>query len=219
VKLNLSCLIELLKLRSKENFKTGHTESGVADLVNSHSVGLRHQNLRIHRDLAAKKQKMKDSTNNSLNDSFTDLFALTSDEVNDNLEFKKPSYPGWLKGLPPEWTIIQITESWRGRGASNLLGGAPGLKSLPYLTFVRFPCGGRRGSTIVKELEKPAGEIAGGGLLSELNSILEGNSTVNKDYRGNLEQYWKVKQEHHNQLKVHNSNRVLIGSSRISLQN
>ena len=174
MKLNLSCLIELLKLRSKENFKTGHTESGVADLVNSHSVGLRHQNLRIHRDLAAKKQKMKDSTNNSLNDSFTDLFALTSDEVNDNLEFKKPSYPGWLKGLPPEWTIIQITESWRGRGASNLLGGAPGLKSLPYLTFVRFPCGGRRGSTIVKELEKPAGEIAGGGLLSELNSILEG---------------------------------------------
>lgn len=196
-------VIELLKLRSQDSLKTGLVESGVADLVNSHSVGLRHQNLRIHRDLSSKKQKLKDPNNGSQNDSFTDLFAAANDEVNDNLEFGKPSYPDWLKGLPPEWTVVQITESWRGKEASNLLGGVPGLKSLPYLTFIRFPCGGRQGSTIVKELEKPAGEIAGGGLLSELNSILEGNSTVNKDYRGNLEQYWKVKQEHHNQLKVH----------------
>jgi hypothetical protein len=35
-----------------------------------------------------------------------------------------------------------------------------------------------------------------------LHSILEGNRTVNKDFRGNRDMYWKLKQEHHDQLKV-----------------
>ena len=45
---------------------------------------------------------------------------------------------------------------------------------------------------IVNELDKPTGEIIGEGLLS----ILEGNNSFNKDLRGNLQEYGKVKQKH-----------------------
>ena len=118
------------------------------------------------------------------------------------MEYVKPFYPQWLDHLPAEWTIVQITEPWSGKEALNLLGEPPGLKNLPDLTFVRFRCGKQKGSTIVKELDKPVGETVSRGLLVKLNSILEGNTRVNKDYRGNFQEYWKVKQEHHNQLKV-----------------
>ena len=76
------------------------------------------------------------------------------------------------------------------------------MKSLPDFTLVHFPCGKLKGSLIVHELDKPVGEIVGGGLLSELDSILEGNTRVVKDFRINLQEYWKVKEEHHNRLKV-----------------
>ena len=55
---------------------------------------------------------------------------------------------------------------------------------------------------IFDELDKPVREIVGGGLLSVLNVIFEGNTTVCKDYRDNFQEYWKVEQEHHDQLKV-----------------
>ena len=185
----------MLKLRSLQHGKAGDVHSQVADLVNSHGVGLRHQNLRIHADIVNRKKKSK-------NESFQDLFEESTDQVKENLEFVKPSFPQWLDHLPHEWTIVQITESWSGKEALNFLGGRPCLKSLPDLTFVRFPCGKRKGSLIVHELDKPVGEIAGGGLLTELDSILEGNTRVGKDFRGNLQEYWKVKEEHHNRLKV-----------------
>ena len=66
--------------------------------------------------------------------------------------------------------------------------------------FVSFSSGKPRGSTIVFELDKPVGEIVSRGLLSELDSILEGNTSISKDYHCNFQEYWKVKQEHHNQL-------------------
>ena len=164
-------------------------------MVNTHSVGLRHKALNIQREIIMKKQKNK-------NNSSEDLFECSSDRYEKCLEFGKPTYPMWLDFLQPEWTVIQITESWRGKQGSKLLGGPPGYTNLPTLTLIRFPCGKRQGSILVKELDKPSGEVVGGGLLNELNSILDGNRRVNKDYRGNVGQYWKVKQEHHNQLKV-----------------
>ena len=74
------------------------------------------------------------------------------------------------------------------------------VQTLPKLAMVRFR-GSRAGATITNTLDNPAGEVRGS-LLAELNSILEGNRLVNKEFRGNRAEYWKMKQEHHDQLKV-----------------
>lgn len=74
------------------------------------------------------------------------------------------------------------------------------VQSLPKLAMVRFP-GSRSDAMLTSTLENPAGEVRGS-LLAELSSILEGNRLVSKEFRGNREQYWKMKQEHHDQLKV-----------------
>ena len=81
------------------------------------------------------------------------------------------------------------------------LGGPPSVKSLPNLLIVRFPCGPNEKVLVTDELKCPP-RIEGGGLLNELSVILEGNRTANKDFRGNRDMYFKVKQEQHNQLKV-----------------
>lgn len=78
-------------------------------------------------------------------------------------------------------------------------GPPPSICGLPNLLITRMA---GHSPACVKVLPRPATNLACGNLLTELNSILEGNRSVNREFRGNREQYWKLKQEHHDQLKV-----------------
>jgi len=80
-------------------------------------------------------------------------------------------------------------------------GPPPSVQSLPKLLLARFS-GRHPGNVLTNILENPIGEVRCS-LLAELNSILEGNRLVNKEFRGNRDQYWRLKQEHHDQLKVY----------------
>lgn len=194
-------IIDLLKHRSKLLFCQGDIENGVSLISNSHSLGLRHKTLNIHHNLIGKKKE----PNLSSLDMFDEVLdnQIDNQELENCLKFQNIlAYPHWLKELPPEWTVVQITEVRRGKEMIKDLGGPPSLKSLPNLLIVRFPCGSDKKVLVTDELECPPRGIEGGGLLNELDAILEGNRRVNEDFRGNRDMYFKVKQEHHNQLKV-----------------
>jgi len=92
-------------------------------------IGLRHQDHGIH---AGKVNRNKESEN----ESFQDYFEESTDTVQKNLEFVKPSYGPftcWMDHCSDNWII------WSGKEALNFLGGPPCLKSLLDLTFVCFP--------------------------------------------------------------------------------
>ena len=185
---------DLLKHRSKQFFRNGEDESGVFHLCSAHSVGLRHKTLNVHHNLISKK---KETATEKLQ-----IFGKDELEMDDCLQFGKITAPDWLKQLPSEWTVVQITELMKGKEMMKELGGPPCSRSLPSLVLTRLPCGPQPRALITSDLEAPTQGIESGGLLSELNSILEGNRRAYKDFRGNREMYFKVKQEHHNQLKV-----------------
>ena len=120
-----------------------------------------------------------------------------------SFHFTKSSYPTWLSRLPPEWIVVQISEIWDSRESLNMvgIGPPPQIHSLPKLVITRVN-GGQSGAFLSRILDRPSGSISGGSLLAEFKSILEGNRSINKDFRGSRDQYWKLKQEHHDQLKV-----------------
>lgn len=127
----------------------------------------------------------------------------TANQLDHSFNFIKISYPAWLSRLPSEWTVVQISEIWGSHEALKMVGfGPPSLiHSLPKLIITRVS-GGQTETFLSKILEHPSGSISGGSLLAEFKSILEGNRSINKDFRGSRDQYWKLKQEHHDQLKV-----------------
>jgi hypothetical protein len=199
IMLLLSSFIELQKQKAEKLLKDNEFHNGFAHLVDSHCVSLRHAAVNAHRDKLAKKKISKSNT-----------VALEGNEdskaihqLDQSFQFTKANFPKFLYSLPPEWTIIHISEIWQGYESLKMQGfGPPPIAySLPKLIIARFH-GGHTGSLLTKFIDQPAGGLSGESLLAELHSILEGNRTVNKDFRGNRDMYWKLKQEHHDQLKV-----------------
>ena len=164
-------------------------------MVESHSVGLPHAALSSQRERALQRKpfsQVADSTSK----------LIVNKEFETCMDFGKIQFPSWLGSLPSEWTVVQVTEIWHGCESIKMLGygSPPMIKNLPNLIMVRFS-GNKVDSLLTHTLERPAGEVRGS-LLAEMSSILDGNRLINKEFRGNRDQYWKLKQEHHEQLKV-----------------
>ena len=193
----VSFFSELQKWQALKRLQNNESHEGFAHLVDAHCVALRHAAINAIRDKQAKRKLGKTNI----------LSSEEDEEFNSNqtfcFHFSKTSFPTWLSELPHEWTVVHISEIWHGYESLRMLGFGPPpfVYSLPKLAIVRFHSGSPD-TFITKILEKPSGGISGGSLLAELKSILEGNRSVNKDFRGNRDQYWKLKQEHHDQLKV-----------------
>ena len=187
--------VELNKIKAEELLQKGDVKGAVTHLVESHSVGLRHAALNSQRDKAQKKMSAGVSENS--------MKPELKKDLDKSMDFGKPSFPSWLGSLPHEWTVLQVTEVWEGSESIKMLGfgPAPLIQNLPKLLMVRFS-GSNIETLLTHTLRRPAGEVRGS-LLAEMNSILEGNRLVNKEFRGNRDQYWKLKQEHHEQLKVY----------------
>lgn len=188
----------LLKKKAENLFHENENHKGFAHLVDAHCVAIRHAAVNAHRDRAKKKlSKSKTTTQGGIEDS------KTTCQLDQCFQFTKADFPTWLYSLPPEWTVVHISEMWQGHESLKMQGfGPPPLVySLPKLIIARFH-GGKNGSFITKFIDQPAGGLSNGSLLAELNTILENNRIVNRDFRGNRAQYWKLKQEHHDQLKV-----------------
>lgn len=83
-------------------------KKGVAHLVESHSVGLRHTAVNAQRD-KLKKKKTSIGTKNGLQPANTLQPPDSLKGLETCMEFGKPCYPSWVDKLPPEWTVIQIT--------------------------------------------------------------------------------------------------------------
>lgn len=171
---------------------------GFAHLADAHCIALRHAAVNVYRDKWVKKKLTK---HNPLSSEIDE--SARHIQPDNCFKFSKATFPTWLHTLPPEWTVVHISEIWQGRENLKMLGFGPPplIYNLPKLIITRFH-GGKNGSILSKQLERPSGSISDGSLLAELKSILEGNRSVNKDFRGNRDQYWKLKQEHHEQLKV-----------------
>ena len=184
-----------MKLKTKDLFLRGDVESGVAHLINSHAVGLRHKFLDVLQEANRKKKAKRDS--------FDDIFEQDKPtETNEYLKFNNITFPCWLSNLPKEWTVIHITEFHEAMEVLKLFGPPARKKTLPNLAVIRFPCGRDHKSFLLKEVSQPWGACEGSSLLGELEEILEGNRTVGTNYKGNRTEYWKIKQAHHDQLKV-----------------
>ena len=142
------------------------------------------------------------SKSNTVAQEVVEDFKVTH-QLDQSFKFTKVNFPKFLHSLPPEWTIVHISEMWQGPESLKMKGfGPPPLVyNLPKLMIARLH-GGLSGSFMTRFIDPPAGGLSEGSLLAELHSILEGNRSVNKDFRGNRDQYWKLKQEHHDQLKV-----------------
>lgn len=181
----------LLKHKAEKLLHENESCKGFAHLVDAHCVAIRHAAVNTHRDRAKKKITKWPSEPNAIC------------QLEKCFQFTKADFPIWLYSLPPEWTVVHISEMWQGHESFKMQGfGPPPLVySLPKLIIGRFH-GGKNGSFLTKFIDQPAGGLSGGSLISELNTILEGNRIVNRDFRGNRVQYWKLKQEHHDQLKV-----------------
>ena len=197
---------DLLKYKAIKLLREGNPESGVAHLSNSHSVGLQHKSINIHHNLVSKrKEPVSESPEENQEEN-------SEEHGSDNcMQCNIISHPSWLQTLPVEWTVVQISELRIGKEIFKELGGPPHPNiDLPDLVIARFRCGPSRSGFLTNELGRPTKGIECGGLLSELNSILEGNKVINKDFCGPRETYFKVRQEHHNQLKV--THEILIYS-------
>lgn len=155
--------------------------------------------MNANRDKLAKKKPVK---SNLLSQEMVED-AKTIQQLDQCFQFSKVSFPTWINNLPPEWTVVQISEMWEGHENLGMLGFGPPplIHNLPKLVIARFH-GGHQGTFLTKSLDPPPGSMSGVSLLAELKSILEGNRSVNKDFRGSRDQYWKLKQEQHDQLKV-----------------
>ncbi|XP_046446158.1 separase-like [Daphnia pulex] len=190
---------ELQKQKAEKLLKDNEFHNGFAHLVDSHCVSLRHAAVNAHRDKLAKKKISKSNT--VAQEGNEDSKAIH--QLDQSFQFSKANFPKFLYSLPPEWTIVHISEIWQGYESLKMQGfGPPPIAySLPKLIIARFH-GGHTGSLLTRFIDEPAGGLLGESLLAELHSILEGNRTVNKDFRGNRDMYWKLKQEHHDQLKV-----------------
>ena len=129
--------------------------------------------------------------------------SKTIQQLDQCFQFSKVAFPTWINTLPPEWTVVHISELWQSHENLGMLGFGPPplIHNLPKLVIARFH-GGQNGTFLIKSLDPPPSTMSGVSLLAELKSILEGNRSVNKDFRGNRDQYWKLKQEQHDQLKV-----------------
>lgn len=192
--------IELLKLKAERLLKESEFHTGFAHLVDAHCTALRHSAVNTHRDKIAKKKLI--SKSNTVAQEVVEDFKFTH-QLDQSFQFTKVNFPKFLHSLPPEWTIVHISEMWQGPESLKMQGfGPPPLVyNLPKLMIARLH-GGLSGSFMTRFIDPPAGGLSEGSLLAELHSILEGNRSVNKDFRGNRDQYWKLKQEHHDQLKV-----------------
>lgn len=183
---------ELQKKETERLLKNGDCDTAAEHLIEAHSIGLRHTAILINKE----KQKKKISKSSK---------TLNHSEVNEfhkHLEFQKPLSPKLLK-IPNDWTVVQITEVWTSSETMSMLGFGPppAVYKLPNLLVTRIsrtsPC-----TVTVKLLPRPPEDIGHGSLLAELRSVIEGNKTVSKDFRGNRDQYWRMRQVHNDQLKV-----------------